>query len=172
MESFHFRLFVRPTIMGKAIITRLTAEGTDRQADARRWLELGHALEQAGFRLDGTTLFHGGRVVTAGQPAVVEVPVQVPPSAADMPQAVLQESAPPAGTAVSVTAAVHNGQSTAPAIEPPVQVLAAQAAPVDVPTPSTTASDASIQAGAVPALADTPVALADDMAANLRALSV
>jgi hypothetical protein len=67
MALFNFRLFLRPTPIGKAIIERLTAEGTDRQADARRWVELGYALEQAGFRLDGTTVYHAGRVFAADQ---------------------------------------------------------------------------------------------------------
>ena len=50
MAQYNFRLFLKPTVIGQAIIDRLSPEGADRQALARRWIELGYALEQAGFQ--------------------------------------------------------------------------------------------------------------------------
>lgn len=76
MKLFNFRLFLRPTAVGKIIINRLTSEGVDRQADARRWMELGYMCEQAGFRLDGSTLFQAGRPAAAEQFALAQVAVQ------------------------------------------------------------------------------------------------
>jgi hypothetical protein len=55
------RFQLRPTVVGEAIMDRLNAQGADRAAEARRWIELGFAAEQAGFRLDGVELRHADR---------------------------------------------------------------------------------------------------------------
>lgn len=65
MKGFHFRLFLRPTVIGGLIIERLTAPGVDRQAESRRWMELGFAAEQAGFRLDGAAICQADRTLAA-----------------------------------------------------------------------------------------------------------
>jgi hypothetical protein len=82
MAHFNFRLFLRPTLVGKIIIDRLTAEGADRQAEARRWIELGYMCEQAGFRLEGNTLFQAGRPATAEASLTTQLPVHSMPVAA------------------------------------------------------------------------------------------
>jgi hypothetical protein len=175
MAIFNFRLFVRPTLIGKAIIARLTAEGTDRQADARRWLELGYAVEQAGFRLDGTTVFHGGRAVVAGQPVAVEIPNPGLPLVDNSSRAAPQEPAQSVGTELAGAGSNHNGVASITMIAPPAQVPASPAVPVGAPTPIIAAVDASVEAATPSALsapAVVPSPLADDMAANLRSLSL
>ena len=55
------RFILRPTVVGEAIMDRLSAPGVDRAAESRRWIELGFAAEQAGFRMDGSQLRHADR---------------------------------------------------------------------------------------------------------------
>lgn len=132
MKHFNFRLFLRSTLVGKMIIDKLTAEGVDRQADARRWIELGYMCEQAGFRLDGGTLFQAGRsavpvhsmLVTAGgvveaahrstgQPAAPAISVEAAP-----PRPVEIASALPAPLATAEPAAVAPGATASAQISP------------------------------------------------------
>jgi hypothetical protein len=174
MANFHFRLFVRPTLIGKAIIAKLTAEGTDRQADARRWLELGYAVEQAGFRLDGTTVYQGARQLAAEQPVVMSLPVPTVPAPAIAALAALQVQALPPDAASGVTAVADHDQPNA--FTPPyVQPKPEPAAPATVPSASPTVVETGMPASSPQAPPAAPLmhpALADDMAANLRALSV
>jgi len=121
MAHFNFRLFLRPTLVGKIIIDRLTAEGADRQAEARRWIELGYMCEQAGFRLDGNALFHAGRPAAAEASPTAQLPVH------SMPVATV--------VAPNVThpTAQHSTQQPAP-LGSSVQTPAH--APVEIETPS------------------------------------
>jgi len=160
MAQYNFRLFLKPTVIGRAIIDRLSAEGADRQADSRRWIELGYALEQAGFRLDGTTVFQGGRAVSSDSPVAVPVPAQWP-----------QPAATPARAADAV--------ETPTSIEPmaPVSVNSSAGSVTGTPSASTEPAPASVApspqpvAPAAPAPVVRPVSAGDNLADNLRSLS-
>ena len=119
MSLYYFRLYMKPSALGPEIVARLTAPSANQQADARRWLELGFAAEQAGMRLDGKEL----RFPSIGQPAqpvaVVASPAAPSPAssaAADStqeqatlrtPSQVEQES-PPAVPAFSTSPLARN----------------------------------------------------------------
>lgn len=145
MAHFNFRLFLRPTLVGKIIIDRLTAEGADRQAEARRWIELGYMCEQAGFRLDGNTLFQAGRPAAAEASLTAQLPVHsMPVTALVAPEVThptaqrstqqpaslgssAQTPAPsPAGTG---TPSPSTRPDAPPAIEPPAAVASAAISP-------------------------------------------
>lgn len=117
MKQFNFRLFLRPTAVGKIIIDRLTSEGVDRQADARRWIELGYMCEQAGFRVDGSTLFQAGRPA-AEQPAPGQVAVQSTAVAALSAPAAVSHPGQQAGPAVPATAESRPFASTSLGLSP------------------------------------------------------
>jgi hypothetical protein len=160
MAQYNFRLFLKPTAVGQAIIDRLSPEGADRQALARRWIELGYALEQAGFRLDGTTVFQGARPLSLDAP--VAVPAQWPqaPAAGAAPREVrVSEASVPAHASQSVSATVVAASTEAGAAD----TGNTRAAPVVVPTPGV-APPASASA------ARTSSAL-NEMADSLRSLS-
>jgi hypothetical protein len=163
MAQYNFRLFLKPTIIGQAIIDRLSPEGADRQALARRWIELGYALEQAGFRLDGTTLFQGAR------PLSLEMPVAVPaqwlqaPAAGTAPneERVSQALVPahvshPTSTSSVAAAPATAGANTAEIGDTP-------AGPVIPPTPVV------VPVTPVPAVRTSPALI--EMADSLRGLS-
>jgi len=148
MALFNFRLFLRPTPIGNAIIERLKAEGTDRQADARRWVELGYALEQAGFRLDGTTVYHAGRVFAADQ-----VQAGAAPAAPVASESFLAEPAP--STVRPSHTAAPSSQVAEHAAAQPGKVPASQ--PSVPPAPPATTS---------------PQRPDNDLTSNLRGLSM
>lgn len=100
MAQFNFRLFLRPTAIGKSIIDRLNSEGADRQADSRRWIELGYALEQAGFRLDGTVVYQGGQIFSSDHPGTIPAIVHTFSGASSVPAAVDPAPTIPLGTTV------------------------------------------------------------------------
>lgn len=162
MAQYNFRLFIKPTVIGQAIIDRLSPEGADRQALARRWLELGFALEQAGFRLDGATVYQGGRQVSFDTPMAVPMPGhwQQPPAAeaslrgVDVAQASVSMH-PSLPTAASSTAG---------------SVTAAAAAAVDA-APAAAVPASRPEVSAAPAPMARPAAAVDDMTDNLRNLS-
>jgi len=153
MPNFNFRLFLRPTAVGKILIERLTSEGADRQAEARRWIELGYMCEQAGFRLDGTTLFQAGRPAAADQvsaagpvlvhslPVAVAVAADAAPAVAPTPAHQLVSSAPGAQRSLS---------SPTPPQAPPPASLASVERPVE-PAPSPVVSTAAQSAPPAPA---------------------
>lgn len=157
MAQFNFRLFLRATAIGKAIIDRLSAEGCDRQADARRWIELGYALEQTGFRLDGTTVYLGGRAF-APELAMAQVSAQGASAAYQAVSSPLPET------------------QLAPAAAPAEEVKTTQPqAGHTVPTNPTEAATAVAPLNSVsaPLVSTTPAAgPRDDMAANLANLSL
>jgi hypothetical protein len=140
MAQYNFRLFLKPTVVGQAIIDRLSPEGADRQALARRWIELGYALEQAGFRLDGTTVFQGARPLSLETPVAVPAQwLQAPPAEAAPREARVAEASVPAhasqpasATAVAASTgadAGDTGKTTAaptPAVVPPASASAAR----------------------------------------------
>lgn len=131
MAHFNFRLFLRPTAIGKMIIDRLTSEGVDRQAEARRWIELGYMCEQAGFRVEGTTLFQAGRPANAEVPAPIPVPVYGMPFAATSP-VVESSSAPRKATPISaITPVVHQPASPPGQVEGTPQRAIVSQAPVN-----------------------------------------
>lgn len=145
MAHFNFRLFLRPTLVGKIIIDRLTAEGADRQAEARRWIELGYMCEQAGFRLDGNTLFQAGRPAATSPTA--QLPVPSTPVAAvvspevthptaqrltQQPGSLGSSAQTPAPSPVEIQTPSPSTRPDAPAIEPP----AAGASSVISPAPA------------------------------------
>lgn len=129
MAHFNFRLFLRPTLVGRIIIDRLTAEGADRQAEARRWIELGYMCEQAGFRLDGNTLFQAGRPAGTETSATAQLAVHsVPVSVATAPEASLPVAQPSTSQpAPSVSAALAPSPRPV-AIETPLPSAVAAAA--------------------------------------------
>jgi len=102
MGQFNFRLFLRPTAVGRIIIDRLTSDGADRQAEARRWIELGYMCEQAGMRLDGSTLVQAGRPAAAEHLTPAPVAIQSTPIAAQ-------------SAAVAVSRPVQQAAPSAPA---------------------------------------------------------
>lgn len=153
MALFNFRLFLRSTPIGKAIIDRLTAEGTDRQADARRWIELGYALEQAGFRLDGTTVYHGGRVFAADQAQAGAAPAAP----------VSWESSPAAPAPSETAASTDRPRHTAAPTSQVAEHAAAQ--PGKAPTPQPSVPPAPPPTGS-------PQRPDDDLTSNLRHLSL
>lgn len=160
MAHFNFRLFLRPTLVGKIIIDRLTAEGADRQAEARRWIELGYMCEQAGFRLDGNTLFQAGRPATVeasstGQLAVHSMSV----AAAADPEANLPAA-----------------QRSTPQQEPSSKATAPRPVGIETPSPSThpVAAPAVVPStvGASGAVSPAPASQLDSqLAGNLRNLA-
>jgi hypothetical protein len=163
MAQYNFRLFLKPTVIGQAIIDRLSPEGADRQALARRWIELGYALEQAGFRLDGTTVFQGGRQVSFDTSVAVPVPAQwLAPPAADMAQRSPDPAAASTVTPTTVPATiippVASGITAVPAT---ASAATAAAAPVPVPAPPVIRPPVVRPAPAV-----------DEMTNNLRKLSL
>lgn len=135
MAQYNFRLFLKPTVIGQAIIDRLSPEGADRQALARRWIELGYALEQAGFRLDGSTVFQGARPLSLEAPVAVSVPshgLQTAPAPSH--EARVAEASMSADTSLptsspSTTAVPASGDANAGAANAP-------AAPVVMPVPA------------------------------------
>lgn len=153
MALFNFRLFLRPTPIGKAIIERLTAEGTDRQADARRWVELGYALEQAGFRLDGTTVYHAGRVFAADQAQAGAAPAAPVASEGSL------AASSPAEPAPSTDRPRHTAEPTSQVAEH------AAAQPGKAPTPQPSVPPA-------PPPTTSPQRPDDDLTSNLRDLSL
>ena len=167
MAQFNFRLFLRPTAIGKAIIERLSADGAERQADSRRWIELGYALEQAGFRLDGTTLYLGGRPFAAEQTPTIQVPASAAePTAA---RAAAQQGVASAVEPVSVGHRLVAASADAASSQ---TVAHAQAPASAAPRPAQSAPSRP----ASPVLAAPPppprsAADDDEMANNLRGLS-
>jgi len=167
MPNFNFRLFLRPTAVGKILIERLTSEGADRQAEARRWIELGYMCEQAGFRLDGATLFQAGRPAAADQVSAAPVLVHSLPVsaavAADTAPAVATEPAPqPASSALG---AQRSLSSPADAQAPSPASLASVQRPVE-PAPSPVMSTTAQSAPPAPV---TP--LDSQLTTNLRNLA-
>lgn len=162
MAHFNFRLFLRPTLVGKIIIDRLTAECADRQAEARRWIELGYMCEQAGFRLDGNTLFQAGRPVAAEASPAVQVPVHslqvAAVTASESPQAIAQESRQLSDSLPS------SHQAMAP--RPTEQQAPSPAAPTAANQPAVVAS-VTVQ----PAALASPSQLDSDLMGNLRNLA-
>lgn len=163
MAQYNFRLFLKPTVVGQAIIDRLSPEGADRQALARRWIELGYALEQAGFRLDGTTVFQGAR------PLPLETPVAVP---AQWLQAPAAQATPREARVAEASVPAHAGQpvpaTSAAAVAASTDAGAADtgktpAAPVVVPTPAVVPPASASAARTSSAL--------NEMADSLRSLS-
>lgn len=154
MAQFNFRLFLRPTAIGRVIIDRLSEEGADRQADSRRWIELGYAVEQAGFRLDGTTVYQGAHRLAVDQPAAIHAPVALVPTAALQPA-----PAAPLGVAAAPGAAVT---PVAPA-QPPARVTAPS------PAVELAAAGSVTEAPTGPVVHPSPVI--DEMTNNLRNLS-
>jgi hypothetical protein len=165
MAQYNFRLFLKPTVIGQAIIDRLSPEGADRQALARRWIELGYALEQAGFRLDGATVFQGARPLSLDAPVAVSVPshgLQTATAPAPSHEARVAEASMSAHTSLptsptSTTALPPSGDGNA------ADVANALAAPVVVPVPAVVQSPPVSSTRTSPALS----AVAD----NLRNLS-
>jgi len=157
MAHFNFRLFLRPTLVGKIIIDRLTAEGADRQAEARRWIELGYMCEQAGFRLDGNTLFQAGRPAAVEAPLSAQLPVHSMPTTAVVAPETTYSVAHPASLA-------SNAQASA--VGPVVDVAPSAS------TPASIAPVAEPPRSGVPAAADSlpPTQLDDEMDDNLRNL--
>ena len=165
MAQFNFRLFLRPTAIGKAIIERLSADGAERQADSRRWIELGYALEQAGFRLDGTTLYLGGRPFAAEQTPAVQVPASAPTAARAPAHQAVAAAAEPVSAGDSLVAASADAASSQ-AIAPATAPASAATRPVESAPPK----PASPVSAAPPPLPQ-PAADDDEMANNLRGLS-
>lgn len=159
MAQYNFRLFLKPTVIGQAIIDRLSPEGADRQALARRWIELGYALEQAGFRLDGTTVFQGARPVSLD--TLVAVPVSSPwfqPPAAEAAQrgGSVAEAPVPAHTSLP-TSTTSTDMAPASSNAEPADAATVAAGPVVRSTP--------------PAPLALPSSALDEMADSLRNLS-
>lgn len=168
MAQFNFRLFLRPTAIGKAIIERLSADGAERQADSRRWIELGYALEQAGFRLDGTTLYLGGRPFAAEQTPTVQVPMSAQePTAGRAPaHQVAAAVAEPLSAAASLLAVSADAA--------PSQAMSSATAPASPAEPRPVESAPPKPVNPVPAAPPRPPQLGaddDEMANNLRGLS-
>lgn len=163
MAQYNFRLFLKPTAIGQAIIDRLSPEGADRQALARRWIELGYALEQAGFRLDGTTVFQGGRQVSFDTPVALPVPAQwLAPPAADVaqrgPDLAVASTATPTSAPAPTDPNVASGTT---AVSATAGTASAEAATVAPPAPPV------VQAPAI-----RPAPAVDEMTNNLRNLSM
>jgi len=93
------RFQLRPTIVGEAIMDRLSAQGVDRNAESRRWIELGFAAEQAGFRLDGVELRHADRAWHV-QPSLHGIGDAAPPPAVVPAKARASEAPRPAAPEV------------------------------------------------------------------------
>lgn len=166
MAQFNFRLFLRPTAIGKVIIERLSADGAERQANSRRWIELGYTLEQAGFRLDGTTLYLGGRPFAAEQMLTVQVPASAQePAAARTP-------AHQGAAAELVSAGNQLPDTAANAASTPALALAPAPAPAS-PAAARSVESAPLQPTrpAPPPPPPQPAADDDEMANNLRGLS-
>lgn len=165
MAQYNFRLFLKPTAIGQAIIDRLSPEGADRQALARRWIELGYALEQAGFRLDGTTVFQGARPLSLEAPVAVPVPAQ-------WLQAPVVEATPreaPVAEA-SVPAQASQQASTASAAVAPASADADTAAGGNTPaTTDVPPTPAVVPAAPAPSARTSPAL--NEMADSLRSLS-
>ena len=163
MAQYNFRLFLKPTAIGQAIIDRLSPEGADRQALARRWIELGYALEQAGFRLDGTTVFQGGRQVSFDTSVALPVPAQwLAPLAADVAQRGPNPAAASTTTPTIAPATPSlNAASGTTAASATAGTASSVAAPVPPPEPQV-----------VPAPAVRPAPAVDEMTSNLRNLSL
>lgn len=165
MPQYNFRLFLKPTIVGQAIIDRLSPEGADRQALARRWIELGYALEQAGFRMDGTTVFQGARPLAVETPVAVPVPPQwlhSPAAEAALREARVAEVAIPANASVATST---TSATAAPAFVETSALDTGKTPEATVVTP------ASPVAAAAPVSAARPSPALNEMAANLRSLS-
>lgn len=163
MAQYNFRLFLKPTAIGQAIIDRLSPEGADRQALARRWIELGYALEQAGFRLDGTTVFQGGRQVSFDTPVALPVPAQwLAPLAADVAQRGPDLAAASTTAPISAPATTNpNVASGTTAVSATAGTASVAAAPVTPPAPPV-----------APAPVVRPAPAVDEMTNNLRNLSM
>lgn len=167
MANFNFRLFLRPTAVGRILIERLTSDGADRQAEARRWIELGYMCEQAGFRLDGATLFQAGRPAAADQVSARPVLVHSLPASA-----VVAADTAPAVTLVPAPQPVFPAQAAQQSVPSPAEAQApssASFAPVERPVEPArgpVASTASQPAPPAPASS-----LDSEMTANLRNLA-
>ena len=163
MAHFNFRLFLRPTLVGKIIIDRLTAEGADRQAEARRWIELGYMCEQAGFRLDGNTLFQAGR------PAATEASATAQLAVHSMP--VATAAAPEASLPVAQRSVPQPAPSISPA-QAPAPRPAEAATPSPPPHPAAVAAAEPSAAGATAAVPPAPASQLDSqLLGNLRNLA-
>lgn len=57
-SAYNLRLFLKPTPVGQLIRGRCEEPGADRQADLRRWIELGFMAERKGFYLEDSALRH------------------------------------------------------------------------------------------------------------------
>ncbi len=99
------RFVLRPTVVGEAIMDRLSAPGVDRAAESRRWIELGFAAEQAGFRMDGSELRHADRAwhvqPELNERAAVRPEAPRPPAAKPVAPVRSEPSAVPAPTPLS-----------------------------------------------------------------------
>lgn len=131
MANFPFRVYLRETLIGKVVIGRLQAPGADKQAESRRWIELGFAAEQAGFRLDGTTLKHAERVVASiavgnTDPLVqaVVLPPPAPPRASVTGEIPPQVPAPSPSVVEPASASVQSGAEPGAGSEMPVRASA------------------------------------------------
>jgi len=160
MAQYNFRLFLKPTVVGQAIIDRLSPEGADRQALARRWIELGYALEQAGFRLDGTTVFQGARPLSLDAPVAVPAQWLQAPAAEAAPREVrVAEASVPAHASQSVSSTAVAASTDGGAAD----TGSTPAAPVVVPTPAVVPP--------APASAARTSSALNEMADSLRSLS-
>jgi hypothetical protein len=166
MAQYNFRLFLKPTVIGQAIIDRLSPEGADRQALARRWIELGYALEQAGFRLDGTTVFQGARPVSLETPVAVPVPSHwlQPPTAEAVPREARIAEGPVPVHVNPPTSTTQTVAATAPIIAGAGDAAQAPVEPVVRPAPAVVP--------AAPSAVVRPIPAADEMTDNLRNLSM
>ena len=109
------RFLLRPTVIGEAIMVRLAAPGVDRAAESRRWIELGFAAEQAGFRMDGSQLRHADRAWHVQPDLPPTIPVAVPPQRREVKEegkaaAAQPVSQVPSPAPASVFADTRNGQ--------------------------------------------------------------
>lgn len=60
--AVQYKVHLKPTEIGTLVMKRLERPHLDKSAELRRFIELGYAVEQAGFILDGTVLRHAGRM--------------------------------------------------------------------------------------------------------------
>lgn len=123
-RNYQFRLIVRPTVVGEEIIARLEAQGVDRTAESRRWLELGFAAEQAGFRLDGSQLRYADRAWET-QPRLAEQSARAPAAAA-VPQADLPATGSLAGATTPTPTPAPEATSAAAETPPTSSVASSQ----------------------------------------------
>ncbi|MFJ1470268.1 hypothetical protein [Massilia orientalis] len=165
MAQYNFRLFLKPTAIGQAIIDRLSPEGADRQALARRWIELGYALEQAGFRLDGTTVFQGARPLSLEAAVALPIPshgLQSSAAGAVAHEARVAEASVPAHASLAMST------TSGAAVAASADAAAADSAKTPA-APAVTPVPAVVPAAPVPGAGTSPALNA--VADNLRNLS-